>query len=381
MGYRFSLGYQRADTLPGRDEAALRVDVPDLGIEVYRGNGLIEYSPSPGRRMGLSGGISDLPRYDGPRTRSGWGIADIRFGYLQLRYEGSQALFQGYWNSFDIKRKDYIAGIKRVPRVEDTEMESDLYNLEWQYRWPIGRSHQVIGGINYRVIDAGGAELKNPDLRPLSTIGFFLQDEWRPLEKVGLVYGARYDRHVTLDDAFLSPRIAILYHPFPRQTLRLSAGVVYRSSTPAELFRDLWVTPEFMPEKVVTYEAGYSLLLPGRIKGDINLFYNRLTDQIDSQLRISANSYNGSIYGGEIGVERPMTSWTTVFMNYAYQEVPKFSGQISDRNGSEHKVNGGIHVQFPQGLSTNLPVDHCCFCPRPIPHRLIRRRGSEYSRR
>ncbi|MFQ5779426.1 MAG: TonB-dependent receptor plug domain-containing protein [Nitrospiria bacterium] len=360
--YKLSLGYHRANEWRDRDE---------LALEIFRGNVLLRYHLSPERRLSLSGGSSHAPRYDGPlfdifvRPLD----TDIQYNHLQFLYEGPRSLIRVYWNNFRSK-------LKQIPPPGPEFIAiARLYNLEWRHHVSIGPTHQFVGGINYRLNDVKGNVFDQRHF--IHLVGVYLQDEWTPRGSLTLVIGGRYDYHTTIRHTF-SPRGSLLYRPTARQTFRLSAGLAYRAPTPLELFERVDITlplepmideivgnRELDPERIVSYEAGYSTLLFERLKGEITLFYNRLTDLINADPVVGPptqftqfNVGKTEVYGGELGGEMLLTPWLTAFANYAYQQV---DGQTPDpikRAAPRHKVNGGIRMEFGNGLKTNLLVHH-----------------------
>lgn len=355
MEYKLSIGYHRADTFDGRDEAALGVNVPEPGLEVFRGNAIIQYRLPRNRRLSLSGGFSDLPRYDGPFFGDGWGDSELDHDYIQFDYQGMQTVLRGYWNRNDIEMKYIEAAVNKPPLIRDIHVSSDLYNLEWFYYFNMGRSHKVISGINYRYNDSGGSLLHPDEVRPLNMIGVFFQDEWKPLKTVEVVYGARYDYH-TFTHWNLSPRGVVLYHPTLNQTFRLSYGMAYRAPTPMELFSINGGNTELDHEKITTYEAGYSMFAFRRLKGEINLFYNQLSELISEYIDYK-NRYNTETYGGEIHADVLLTSRLKTFMNYSYQQFYDITRDdlTADRSSvPKHKINGGLNIGMARGLSTDL---------------------------
>ena len=355
MEYKLSIGYHRADIFDGRDEAALLVNVPEPGLEVFRGNAIIQYRLPQNRRLSLSGGFSDIPRYDGPFFGDGWGDSELGNDYIQFDYQGMQTVLRAYRNRNDIEMKYIEAVVDRPPLINDIHVSSDLYNLEWLYYFNMGRSHKVISGINYRYNDSGGSLLHPDEVRPLNMIGFFFQDEWKPLKTVEVIYGARYDYH-TFIHWNLSPRLVFLYHPTLNHTFRLSSGLAYRAPTPMELFSINGGNTELDHEKIITYEAGYSMFAFRRLKGEINLFYNQLSDLISEYIDYK-NRYNTETYGGEIHADMLLTSRLKTFMNYSWQQFYDTTRDdlTADRSSvPKHKINGGLNIGMARGLSTDL---------------------------
>lgn len=108
-----------------------------------------------------------------------------------------------------------------------------------------------------------------PDQRN-TTIGLFLQDDWRLAKKMTLQSGIRYDHHNRYGH-FLLPRLSLLYKISPTLTTRLGGGLGYKTPT---LFSS------------ETDERDYPLLLPfngvkaersGGINWDIN-YHGQIND-------------------------------------------------------------------------------------------------------
>ncbi|MCC6545088.1 MAG: TonB-dependent receptor [Nitrospirae bacterium] len=355
MDYKFSIGYQRADIFNGRDEAALMVSVPEHGLEVYRGNAALQYHLPGNRSISMSGGFSDTPRYDGPYFGDGWSDSVIDNNYVHFNYQGMQTVLRGYWNRNDVEMKYIEAAVNSPPLITDLHIKSDLYNLEWLYYFNMGQSHKLISGINYQYNDSGGSLLHPDEVRPLNMTGFFFQDAWNPLKRVEIIYGARSDYH-TFTHWNLSPRLAFIYHPTLDQTFRLTYGLAYRAPTPMELFSINGGNRELANEKIITYEAGYSLFAFRRLKGEINLFYNQLSDLISEYIDYK-NRYNTETYGGEINADLLLTSRIKTFLNYSYQRFNDITGDdpTADRSSAPtHKLNGGLNIGMARGLSTDL---------------------------
>ncbi len=355
MEYKLSIGYHRSDTFDGRDEAALLVNIPEPGLEVFRGNAVLQYRLPNNRRLSLSGGFSDTPRYDGPFFGDGWADSKLDNDYVQFDYQGMQTVWRGYWNRNEIEMKYTEAAVDKPPLIRDIRVSSDLYNLEWSYYSNIGRSHKTVSGINYRYNDSKGSLLNPDEVRPLYMVGFYFQDEWKPVKTVEVIFGARYDYH-TFTNWNLSPRLVFLYHPALDHTFRLSSGLAYRAPTPMELFSINGGNTELDHEKIVTYEAGYSVFAFRRLKTEVNLFYNQLSDLISEYIDYK-NRYDTETYGGEIHADMLISARMKTFINYSYQQFNDMTTDVrtADRSSvPRHKVNGGLNIGIVRGLSTDL---------------------------
>jgi outer membrane cobalamin receptor len=109
------------------------------------------------------------------------------------------------------------------------------------------------------------------------------------------------------------------------------------------------------PEHIISHELGYQgWWWEHRLRTRMTGFFNHISDLIAfrNPTNIPTNTarpLNGGVadvYGGEVGVEVLMTSWLSVFANYAYQEVGQSSSGFSRRGFPHHKVNAGLRATW-----------------------------------
>jgi iron complex outermembrane receptor protein len=369
IDYKISMGYQRGNQW--RDSGV-------LGQEVYRSNFLVQRHFNSEKTVSLGGGVSDSPRYDGPLFDNGIAASDIRQGYLQGGYEDSNSFFRLYWNTFNFKTDFYLFSpdpvlfpnsLNPVLFLPDPSLNYsfDLYHLEGQHQFEINSTHQVVIGMNYRMTDVRGELIGGR--HQIQLLGGYLQEEWTPLEPLTVVLGGRYDDHdfQTMHQYFISPRASLVYRlGAMRQVFRLSYSEAYRPPTPLELFQVNIAgspTSNLNPERIASYEAGYSALFFDQIKAEVNLYYNRLSDLIDIQGNPISNLTRAEMYGGEVGGELLLTRKLKFFGNYSYQEIHQSLDGIpfpnsAIRAGPSQKINGGGEVKFNNGVFVQLAIHY-----------------------
>ncbi len=66
--------------------------------------------------------------------------------------------------------------------------------------------------------------------------GIYAQDRWRPLDRLTLTLGARYDYFALIGKTYLAPRVSASYALSPRTTLRVAWGIYYQSPGYEKLF-------------------------------------------------------------------------------------------------------------------------------------------------
>ncbi len=369
IDYKISMGYQRGNQL--RDRGT-------LGQETYRSNFLVQRHFDSEKKISLGGGVSDTPRYDGPLFDNGIGTSDIRQGYLQGSYEDSNSFFRLYWNTFNFKTDFYLFSpdpvlfpnsLNPVLFLPDPVLNYsfDLYHLEGQHHFEINSNHQVVIGMNYRMTDVRGELIGGR--HQIQLLGGYLQEEWTPLEPLTIILGGRYDDHdfQTIHQYFISPRASLLYR-FAKmhQLFRFSYSEAYRPPTPLELFQVNIAgspTPYLNPERIASYEAGYSALFFDQLKAEMNLYYNHLSDLIDIQGNPISNLTRAELYGGEVGGELLLTRKLKFFGNYSYQEIHQSLDGVpfpnsAIRAGPSQKINGGGEIKFNNGLFAQLVIHY-----------------------
>ena len=122
-------------------------------------------------------------------------------------------------------------------------------------------------------------------------IGAYIQDDWFFLDGFELVYGFRVDKHSELDDAILSPRVALMWSPSPE--IRLRSSIATGFLAPQVFDEDLHITqvngegqiirndPDLREESSTTYMAGMEwrpILGPGNALLEANAFDTEIKD-------------------------------------------------------------------------------------------------------
>jgi iron complex outermembrane receptor protein len=202
----------------------------------------------------------------------------------------------------------------------------------------LGTTHTLIAGFNYRHNSLSSTQITSFSRE--DRLGFYLQDEWRPLKQAWLTAGIRLDLHSEINPTY-SPRIALFYSPIANHTIRLSGTIGYRSPTLLETNAEAVTTitvfgftttntlegsSNLKPEKIVSYEAEYQgWFWNHRVRPRLALFWNHITDLIGVEVGslTSSTYFNTSgvadIRGLEVGLEFLATPWLRGFANYSYQ--------------------------------------------------------------
>jgi outer membrane receptor protein involved in Fe transport len=167
--------------------------------------------------------------------------------------------------------------------------------------------------------------------------GIYLQDEWHPIEKLTINYGARFDLYDGLTRADqVSPRVGLVYQLFEATTLH-AAYARYFTPPPLEAvsgadirkFAGTTGAPavfgdsNISPERSHYFDVGVTQNLPYGVKVDLDSYYKKSTDLIDegqfgpTLVFTPFNYRKGRQYGVEFTTSLNREN-LTAYTNFAY---------------------------------------------------------------
>ena len=330
----------------------------------YKGFGYLSYLINPTSRLSVMVGSYDgwfqIPNYPGqtpnPAYLTGTGITGFDSSTLNERqYEtnryGIIAFQSSIGSDFDYQLS-YVTHYTSVHFMPDTTgdlvfngVASDVFRssfsngLQGDGSYRLSDAHTIRMGYfaQYEDIQSNntsavfpvdangnvsGAPFSITDNNPKNgntIFSLYLQDEWKPLDKLTVNYGLRFD-HM---DAFvtagqLSPRLGLVYKATPDTTLH-AAYSRYFTPPPTELVQnktlDLFAntsnaTPglnsSVLPERSHYFDAGVTQKITSALNVGVDGYYKIIKDLIDEgqfgqALIFTPFNYNqGKIYGVEL---------------------------------------------------------------------------------
>lgn len=384
-GYKFSIGTDQTSQWRNREALAFRD---------YKLNGHINYTFVDSSRLTITGGLVDTNRFDGAVNNFLQNTSTIVNGHTSILYERSNAFIKAWWQAWDHNQANNVFPtisrfISVVSRDGDPNVHTrqDSYNVEGQHSIDIAYSNRITYGFNYRH-NTGSSNFISK-FTTENRLGFYVQDEWRPIKPLSVVAGIRFDMDTFINPTY-SPRGALVYRLAENHTVRLAGSIAYRPPTLFETTADSRsqvffpgipptvppsITPGILqgsdnlqPEKISSIELGYQgwfLRHTLRLRGDI--FFNHLSDLITSVrvsttpsiLRFVNSGGAADIHGLEVGAEYQFTSWLSGFFNYTYQHANQTIA-ITDvrRGGPTHKINAGLRGEWTNGLSADASLHY-----------------------
>lgn len=302
-----------------------------------------------------------------------------RHGFIEARYQhelGKHTLSaRGYYDSFrhrqfahrdptDFPPDSWVHGDPRSV----SEGNDDTLGAELQAQLSLHESNRLIAGVEvqrhiisqptYELDEngerddttlAGSAREGGAEIRPIEQLNtaVYLQNDWRPLDKLAVVAGLRYDHNsiftrYDLPGGFLkalAPRVAVIYTPIEAATVKATYGEAFRNPTAFEAFFDdrasVCGNSDLRPERQRTGELS-TYFRPGR---GVNVSGSAYVMQVEGLLSKETiqSCYTGSgvrsrfsnggtitVYGAEAGLNLRLdlvTAFASVSATSARQDV------------------------------------------------------------
>jgi len=245
--------------------------------------------------------------------------------------------------------------------------------------------HDILVGLEARRLDRAEhkAELDEPldVVSGYDKIALYAQDQFDLVkERLRVVAGLRYDQKTKLFDSKTSPRLAFVYTPNDRLTLRGGYSTAFRFPTFSELYQASWFltissqigippfplslfhpNPNLKPEEIATYNVGGEYQISPNVSAKVDLYRSRVKNFIvivqhfaplpnPSTLGWENQPADANITGGEAEVRANFTNGITGFVNWAHQTESQ-AGAGLDSSGTpfefvyapKDKVNAGAY--------------------------------------
>jgi len=165
--------------------------------------------------------------------------------------------------------------------------------------------------------------------------GFYFQDEWRIGERLTLHAGLRIDHYSHTDDTPVTPRLGLIYTPFPETTLKLLYGEAYRAPTAFESrYRccdGAWIANSTLdPERVRTLEGVWEQRLGRHLDWRLSSYVYRADDLIASRETDGITRFDNRGKATSVGVEallRYRYRDLEAQLSYSFQQVEDQDGK------------------------------------------------------
>jgi len=201
-------------------------------------------------------------------------------------------------------------------------------NLEKGYRGTIPDTR--VDTVDNIPVSNINSTLKPREYTIQNNIGVYLQYVLNTgfLRKTNLTLGGRYDYNDVYGST-INPRLGLINQPHEKFTWKFLFGSAYRAPTNYELFPAAVgfriPNPDLGPEKIMTYEINLSYAPVKSLLGQINLFWNSLTDLIITDVPVEGgktqnqNIGEATTRGVEVKVDVVPVKAFSAFANFTLQ--------------------------------------------------------------
>lgn len=263
--------------------------------------------------------------------------------------------YQGYY----VYQDNTVNPISPFLYINNDSSICERWGAEFKVTRRMFEKHKVTIGIEYQ--DNFRQDQKNfnedpfsqilDDKRSTQKLGIYLQDEFEILKNLILNAGMRYDHYQT-SGGTTNPRIALIYNPYEKTTVKLLYGRAFRDPNAYEQFyNDGEITTKNSPnlrlETINTYEAVLEQYIGNCLRlvatgyyYKINNLITQQTDPIDGLL-IYKNIEEIKARGLELELEGKWASGLEGRISYAFQETKNILTNDILTNSPKHlaKVN------------------------------------------
>jgi len=147
--------------------------------------------------------------------------------------------------------------------------------------------------------------------------------------------GVRYDQYGDFDST-VNPRVALIYHPYSKATIKAIYGTAFRA--PNFLERILAQDVVLKPETITTYELVYEQEIARQFRSSVAVYYNQIDDLISLQQNGALRNLTGAnAAGAEFELEGLWQNGLRGRVSYAFQET-------EDREGHQVLTDSPKHL-------------------------------------
>ncbi len=190
-----------------------------------------------------------------------------------------------YYGTFPYDSEEYAT-------LWEEKSDGQWLGFESQFNWDIGPDNRLVTGVEYKnhirtfYKAWDDYEIIFDNNFPYTEFSCYAQDEHQLLGNLSFTLGVRYDRYSDRGK-FVSPRVALVYNPSRRTTLKLLYGRAFRAPNIYELYYEspdeVKSNPFLNEEKINTFETVIEQKLSDNIFGVLSLYRYEMKDLIEQE--------------------------------------------------------------------------------------------------
>ncbi len=274
-----------------------------------------------------------------------------------------------------------------------TQELDDTFDFDFQDRFPIGSSQDIVAGFGYRyergVFPPSAVATWTPELDLIHLYSAFIQDQIALVpDRLSLIPGTKFE-HNDVTGFEVEPGIRLLWTPAPTQTAWLGVTRAVRTPALTETAAQFAVSafptspggppaevvlagnPDLVrAEQVVAYEAGYRIQPSPNLSLDFATFYNVYDDLIgygsaESEfvatplpphlvlISTSQTGGTGRSLGAETSVQLRLTSNWRLAADYSFIHMQFLPDDSEALDSPQHQAHLRSYLDLPHHLELN----------------------------
>ena len=284
-------------------------------------------------------------------------------GYTRLSYSHSFPDVVNLTAQVYYDRSSFDITYPQVPNLFKEQQQADWWGTEVQLTRKLWERHVITVGAEYRddfnqhrrLFQSEPDEVFANVNRTRQNYGIYAQGDFAVLTNLHFNAGVRYDQYGDFNPSW-DPRLALIYNPFEKSTIKAIYGTAFRAPNFIELSDPIF--PNVGPEKITSYELVYEQQIADSMKASLSGFYNRMDDLIFLQ-NGSFTNFNVDAKGLELSLESIWASGVRTRASYTYEETRNrtISQDLADSPNNlatlnvsvplyQEKVFAGLEVQY-----------------------------------
>jgi iron complex outermembrane receptor protein len=281
--------------------------------------------------------------FDDPRLRT----IDDR-GYVNLSYTHSFQDVVDLTAQFYYDRTSFEITYPQTPVLFKEQQQGDWWGTEVQLTKKLMDRHVLTVGAEYRddfnqhrrLFQEDTGEVFANVNRTRQNFAVYAQGDFAVLTNLHFNAGVRFDKYGSFDPS-VDPRLALIYNPFARSTIKAIYGTAFRAPNFLELSDPIF--PNIGPEKITTYELVYEQEILQNLKSSLSGFYNQMDHLIFIE-NGSFTNFNADAKGVELSLEGIWANGIRARASYTFEETRNRSTGQTLADSPEHLVKLNLSV-------------------------------------
>jgi outer membrane receptor for ferrienterochelin and colicins len=259
--------------------------------------------------------------------------------YVNLKYTQSfpeivDVTAQVYYDRYDYEIGYPILGVEY--KEKDV---GEWWGAELQLQKRLWEKHIVTVGAEYR--DDFRQDI-NDDHGNRQSHGVYAEGEFALHKQLRFNGGLRYDQYGDYDPA-VNPRLALIYNPFEKSTIKAIYGTAFRAPNFQELGGSKYLGIDLNPEEITTYELVYEQEITPWLRSSLSGYLNQMDDLIVFESGTYTN-LNVDAKGVELALEGMWTNGIRGRVSYSYQQTENRSHDQDLPDSPAHLVKCNLSV-------------------------------------